>query len=92
MERIVQQGDDLYFPVRVIPRAHVNQVIDWEMGRLKVRLRAVAEKGRANMALIELLAAHFSVPQSQIEIVRGKTNRNKVIKIRSCSIKDILKS
>lgn len=44
-----------------------------------VQQRAV--DGQANTAVIGLLAKHFGVPKSTIEIVRGHTSRLKVVRI-----------
>ena len=67
--------------VHVIPHAHTNSVEGWAGGILRVRIRAVAEKGRANKAVIELLADHFSVAKSHIEIVSGSKDRKKRIRL-----------
>ena len=40
------------------------------------------EDGRANAALIELLAEHFDVPKRALRIVRGHTGRQKVVEVR----------
>ncbi|MBS0636180.1 MAG: DUF167 domain-containing protein [Verrucomicrobia bacterium] len=67
--------------VRVKTRAHTNSVEGWIDGVLHVRLRAIPEKGRANEALIELLADHFSVAKSDIEIVSGSKGSSKRIRL-----------
>jgi hypothetical protein len=66
--------------VRVMPRAKKNKVVE-EAGRLKVYLTAPPVEGRANEALVELLAEHFKVKKSQITIVRGEKSRDKVVVI-----------
>ena len=82
---MVLKSTDALIWVHVTTNAHADLVEGWVEGRLRVRLRAVAEKGRANRALIELLSSHFSVAKSQIEIVSGTTSRNKRIRLpNSC--------
>ncbi len=66
--------------VRVIPKAAKNKVEKFDDG-LKVRLTAPAAEGKANKALIKILAAHFGVKKSQIKIISGKKSRNKLVKI-----------
>ena len=46
---------------------------------LQVRVTAVAEKGKANKALIALLAKAFKLPKSDIEITAGTTGRRKTL-------------
>ena len=55
--------------IRVIPKAKQNKVVV-EEERLKVYLTAPAIEGRANQALIEVLAAHFQVRKGDIRIVK----------------------
>lgn len=50
-------------------------------GELVVYVRARAVDGKANDAVIVLLAKHFGVPKSRIEIVRGQTSRHKTIRV-----------
>jgi uncharacterized protein YggU (UPF0235/DUF167 family) len=49
--------------------------------QLTAYVTAVPEKGKANEALLRLLARHLGVPPSRLKVVRGHTNRNKVIEI-----------
>lgn len=50
-------------------------------GGLVVRVDGPAEDGRANTALIELLADHFRVPKRAVSIVRGVTSRRKLVEM-----------
>jgi uncharacterized protein len=52
-------------------------------GEYNVRVGAPAREGRANAALIELLAEHFRVPKSKLCIVRGEKSRRKLVEIGS---------
>jgi len=47
----------------------------------RASVHAPAEGGKANRALIELLADYFRVPKSAITIVRGQFARKKLLKI-----------
>ncbi|OHA89409.1 MAG: hypothetical protein A2653_02090 [Candidatus Zambryskibacteria bacterium RIFCSPHIGHO2_01_FULL_43_25] len=47
----------------------------------KVKVREQAEKGKANKAVCRLLAEHFGVAQSQVEVVSGFTSAKKIIQI-----------
>jgi len=49
--------------------------------RLKVRLAAPAQEGRANEALIEFLAAHYGVPRRCVSITSGLHSRSKRVEI-----------
>ncbi len=67
--------------VHVKPNARKNS-IEWiDEDTLKVSVPAVPENGKANKAVIELLAEELKLQKSQIEIVRGLTAKIKQIKI-----------
>jgi uncharacterized protein (TIGR00251 family) len=46
-----------------------------------IKVKEPAKEGRANQAVIKLLADHFSVPKSQVRILSGFRSRNKVIEV-----------
>ena len=54
---------------------------------LKVRVRAVAEKGRANAAIERVLAKALGLPGSAVAVTAGETARIK--KVRICGAADI---
>jgi len=66
--------------VKVIPAAKkslMKQAGNW----WKIYLNAPAVDGKANKALIALLAEHFNVRKGQIEIIKGLKLRRKTINI-----------
>jgi len=67
--------------VKVAPSAKRQKIEKLPDGSFKVYLTVPPIKGRANEALIKLLAKEFSVSKSEVEIVRGKKGKNKIIKI-----------
>ena len=66
--------------VRVIPNARKNDVSE-EVGQLKVHLKAQAVGGKANKALIEVLAEFFNVKKNDVKIIRGERSREKIIEV-----------
>ena len=68
------------FNIRVTPHAKQNKVVENE-DVLRVYTTVVPENGRANSAVIELLAKHLDVPKSRIKIIKGLTARDKVVAI-----------
>ena len=67
--------------IKVSPRSSKNEVVKISEGEYKVRLTAPPVGGQANEALIELLAKHFGVAKSLIEIVGGKSAKIKIVDI-----------
>jgi uncharacterized protein len=50
-------------------------------GGLTIYVREPAADGRANEAVIRLLAAHLHVPRSRVELVSGMTSRVKRFRV-----------
>jgi len=67
--------------VKVKPNSREN-LISPEGEVYRISLREKAEEGRANIALIKLLAKHFNISSSNIRIKSGLTSRNKLIEIK----------
>ena len=65
--------------LRVVPRAKRSVVVGRHGDGWKVRIAAPPEDGRANDAVVALLAASTGVPASGIEIVAGMTARDKTV-------------
>ena len=68
--------------VRVQPKAKRNAVGGEQAGALKVSVTAPPEDGRANEAVLALLREEFDLQRSQVELLSGLTNRNKVVLVR----------
>lgn len=51
-------------------------------GELVVKVRTAPEDGKANEAVIALLAQAFDLPKSRLEIARGLTSRHKTVAYR----------
>lgn len=67
--------------IRVIPRARRNEIDGERAGRLLVRTTAVPTDGRANEAVRKLLARHYGVPVSAVELVAGERSRDKTVRV-----------
>lgn len=68
--------------VRITPRASRNEISEiLSDGTVKVRLTAPPVEGKANAALVDFLASVMDIPSSRIEIVAGKSGRDKLISI-----------
>ena len=68
--------------VRVAPRSSRDEVVKTGDDYV-VRVRAQPREGRANEAVIKLLADYFGVTRSSVRITSGLSGRNKIIEIRT---------
>ena len=75
--------------VRVHPKASRNQVEGFADDVLVVKVTAVPEKGKANQALIELLAETLGSAKSKVKILRGQSSRDKQVTIDGYSLDEV---
>ena len=76
--------------VRVSPNATKNEVFGFTDGVLQVSVAAPPVKGKANKELIAFLSKLLGVSKSSLSIVKGHTNRSKLISIEGLSDEDII--
>ena len=67
--------------LRVTPSASRDALMGWQGDVLRVQVRSPAQRGKANDALLRLLAAALGVERRQLRIVRGETSRQKVVSV-----------
>ena len=75
--------------VKVTPRSSKNRIAGKEKDFYRVKVTSAPVEGKANDALIALLAEELGVPKRDIEIVSGKTGRLKTIRIRGLTAGEI---
>ena len=66
---------------KVLPRSSRNKIEKISEEVYKVWITAPPVDGKANEALVELLAGYFNVAKSNIMIVGGKTSKTKIVDI-----------
>jgi uncharacterized protein (TIGR00251 family) len=65
--------------VKVVPKSSRNRVAGWMGETLKVCVTAAPERGRANAAVLEVLADALQIPRNQLSIVAGETSPRKCV-------------
>ena len=68
--------------VKVVPGASRNRVVGMLGDALKVQVAAAPEKGKANEAVREVLAAFFGVKIGQVELISGQTQPRKTFLLK----------
>lgn len=72
-------------PVRAQAGGRRNGIRGEQDGMLKVSVTQVAEKGKANKAMIALLCDELSLRRSQVELLAGETSPHKRFLVRDVS-------
>ncbi len=83
--------DGCVIEVKVTPGAKREGVGPFLDGVLRVRVSAAPEKGKANYAVISLIADFFGLPKREVVILSGETSRKKKILLPP-SVRDRLAS
>jgi uncharacterized protein (TIGR00251 family) len=80
---LVAVSNGVLVTVKVTPRARREEIELAEQGAaLRVRVTEAPESGKANAAVIALLARHWRVPKSSLAMVTGASSRTKRILVR----------
>ncbi len=79
-------GDGVRVAIRLSPRSRSDRLVAVAASAagghvLKATVAAPAEAGRANEALLQLLARAWHIPRRDLSIIAGSTSRNKIVRV-----------
>ena len=69
------------FKVKVHPGSKDNRLAQLRADAFEVWVKAEAERGQANMAVLALLAAHLNIEAKRLRIVKGATSPSKIVSV-----------
>lgn len=75
--------------VYVLPRSSRSEIVGMHGNALKIKLKAPPVDGRANEELIRFLAKKLKIPKSNIKILKGQNQKNKIVSIAGCNVNDL---
>jgi hypothetical protein len=82
-------AEGIILPVRAQPGARRDEVRGEQNQALKLAVTQVAEKGKANRAIVELLCKTLGLRKSQVELVSGATSAEKRFLIRQVTEQEL---
>lgn len=71
--------------LHIVPGARQTMVAGLHGDRLKIKVAAPPEKGRANQELLEFLARSLKVPLKDVRLTSGAASRAKVVAVHDIS-------
>lgn len=89
---LVKTNSGVILSIRTQPGSSKNRIVGEYGGRLKLAVTAAQEKGKANKAIIELLADTLRINASSIHIISGESSRDKRFVIEGLTLEDIASS
>lgn len=78
-------GPTTRLSIKVVPGASREDVAGWLGDALKIRVAAPPERGKANAAVVRVLAEALGVPPESVRIVGGATAARKTVEIAGLS-------
>jgi uncharacterized protein (TIGR00251 family) len=79
------EGPTTRLRLRVVPGSGRSEIVGRYGDAWKVRVAAAPERGKANDAVVALLAEALDVPSGNVELLAGRGSRDKVAGIRGLS-------
>ena len=67
--------------VQVKPNSKKGPLVEEVPDGFIVYVREVAAEGKANNAVVDVIAHHYNVPKTRVRIIRGATSKYKTIEI-----------
>ncbi len=67
--------------VRVQPRASRDEIVGWQADTLRLRVSAPPLEGRANDAVVQLIARGAGVARGAVSVVAGARGRDKLVRV-----------
>lgn len=74
---------DLLVPIKAVPGASRDQIVGMLGDRVKIRVSAAPEGGRANTAIRAMIARALDVDPGAVEIIGGRSGAMKTVCVRS---------
>jgi len=71
----------LTIEVKVKPKSKTSSFVKLSEVTYYAQIHSIAEKNKANLELLQLVAGYFKVNQSQVKILKGLSSKNKLIGI-----------
>jgi uncharacterized protein (TIGR00251 family) len=75
------RGNDIVIKVKIIPGSSKNKMVGVHNDAIKITITTPPVEGKANKECIVYLSKYFDIAKSKIEIISGKSSKNKLIKI-----------
>lgn len=84
-----QTRDGVLLTIKAVPSARTNECVILRNGEVTIRVTQAADKGKANQAIMTVLAEKLGIAPSRVALVRGHTARRKTLLLLGCTVSDV---
>ena len=85
----IQNNKEMFLFVIIQPNSSKSEFYTLHDNKLKIKIKSPPVDGKANEALIDLIAKTFKIKKRQVEITRGHTDKFKTLLIHDDDIQSI---
>lgn len=85
--REIENG--IIIPVRVQPNSSKERIMGEYDGLLKIAVTQPPERGKANRAIVKVLAKYLNVKSSDVLLMSGDKSKDKEVFVRNITKKDV---
>ncbi len=89
MIKIRETEDGIIIPAKIQPNSSKEKVMGEYADKLKIAVTSPPEKGKANRAIVKVLAKWLNIKTSDIQIVSGEKSKDKEIFVRNITKKEV---
>ena len=84
-----ENKNKLTLNVYVVPRSSKSGIVGIYNGCLKIKLKSPPVDNAANEELVRFLAEKLDVPKKNVEIIKGHTQKKKIVLLVGCDLNDL---
>ncbi len=77
--------ESCHLRLKITPGAKASEITGITNGTLNLKIKASPVKGKANQELLDFLSKKLGIAKSDIEIIQGFTQRNKIVIVSGLS-------
>lgn len=85
----MKEKTQCHFWIKASPKAYQTECLGWEGNFLKMKIKAIPSKGKANEELINYLSSLLNISKSRISLKKGHTSKLKQIHIEGLSLETV---
>jgi uncharacterized protein (TIGR00251 family) len=74
-------GDSIHIAIKALPSASKTEFAGFKEGRLRVRIAAAPEDGRANAELVAFVSKSLGCPKRDVTLLHGEKSRLKTLAV-----------
>jgi uncharacterized protein (TIGR00251 family) len=89
METVEETSKGVKLFIKVIPSASRNEFSGLVGDRLKVRVKSLPERGKANKAVCDMLADALGLKKNAVSILSGNSNSRKTVALMGISVESV---